>query len=84
MHCFHSMVLCKLVAGMKVGSLVRYIPSPSATFKWQQYTDAFKALPGIILREVEAKGTTTRRFEIRWHDGEISEEWISYLEPYEV
>ena len=69
---------------MRVGDLVRYIPSPSATFKWEQYTDAFKSLPGIILREVEAKGTITRRFEIRWHDGQISEEWISYLEPYEV
>ena len=69
---------------MRVGDLVKYIPSPSATFKWEQYTDAFKSLPGIILREVEAKGTTTRRFEIRWNDGNISEEWISYLEPYEV
>ena len=69
---------------MKAGDLVKYIPSPSATFKWEKYTDAFKSLPGIILREVEAKGTTTRRFEIRWNDGEISEEWISYLELYEV
>ena len=68
---------------MKAGDLVKYIPSPSATFKWEKYTDAFKSLPGIILREVEAKGTTTRRFEIRWNDGEISEEWISYLEIFE-
>tara|TARA_B100000287_G_C20623496_1_gene776849 strand:+ start:423 stop:629 length:207 start_codon:yes stop_codon:yes gene_type:complete len=68
---------------MKVGDLVKYIPSPSATFKWEKYTDAFKSLPGIILREVEAKGTTTRRFEIRWNDGKISEEWISYLEIFE-
>ena len=67
---------------MKVGDLVKYIPSPSATFKWERYTDAFKALPGVILREVEARGVATRRFEIRWHDGEISEEWISYLEPF--
>jgi len=29
------------------------------------------------------KGTTTRRFEIRWHDGKISEEWVSYLEPFD-
>ncbi len=28
-----------------------------------------KVVPGVILREVETKGTTTRRFEIRWHDG---------------
>lgn len=69
---------------MRIGDLVRYIPSPSATFKWENYTDAFKSVPGIILREVPAKGTTTRRFEIRWHDGQISEEWISYLELYEV
>ena len=68
---------------MKAGDLVKYIPSPSATFKWEKYTDAFKSLPGIILREVEAKGTTTRRFEIRWNNGEISEEWISYLEIFE-
>jgi len=68
---------------MKAGDLVKYIPSPSATFKWEKYTDAFKSLPGIILREVEAKGTTTRRFEIRWNDGQISEEWISYLEIFE-
>lgn len=68
---------------MKVGDLVKYIPSPSATFKWEKYTDAFKVVPGVILRELETKGTTTRRFEIRWHDGEISEEWISYLEFYE-
>jgi hypothetical protein len=67
---------------MKTGDLVQYIPSPSATFKWERYTDAFKVLPGVILREVKAKGTTTRRFEIRWHDGQVSEEWISYLEVY--
>ena len=68
---------------VKVGDLVKYIPSPSATFKWEKYTDAFKSVPGVILREVEAKGTTTRRFEIRWHDGQISEEWITYLEIFE-
>ena len=68
---------------IRVGDLVKYIPSPSATFKWERYTDAFKSLPGVILREVKAKGTTTRRFEIRWHDGQISEEWISYLEPFD-
>ena len=69
---------------MKIGDLVKYTPSPSVTFKWERYTDVYKSLPGIILREVKAKGTTTRRFEIRWHDGQISEEWISYLEKYEV
>jgi|TARA_E500000331_G_scaffold329353_1_gene349896 hypothetical protein len=68
---------------MKIGDLVKYIPSPSATFKWERYSDAFKVVPGVILREMQTKGTTTRRFEIRWHDGQISEEWISYLELYE-
>ena len=69
---------------ISVGDLVRYVPSPSAAFKWEEYTDAYKSIPGIIMREVSAKGTTTRRFEIRWHDGRLSEEWISYLEPYNV
>ena len=69
---------------MKIGDLVIYIPSPSATFKWEKYKEAFKSLPGVILRVVDAKGTTTRRFEIRWHDGDITEEWISHLEKYEV
>tara|TARA_B100000287_G_C20313107_1_gene654678 strand:+ start:377 stop:583 length:207 start_codon:yes stop_codon:yes gene_type:complete len=68
---------------MKIGDLVKYIPSPSATFKWEKYTDAFKSLPGVILREINEKGTTTRRFEIRWNDGRVSQEWISYLEKYE-
>jgi len=69
---------------MKIGDLVKYIPSPSAAlFKWQKYMDSHKSLPGIILQEVDAKGTTTRRFEIRWHDGQLSEEWISYLEPFD-
>jgi len=68
---------------IRVGDLVKYIPSPSATFKWERYTDAYKALPGVILREVKARGITTRRFEIRWHDGQLSEEWMSYLEPFD-
>tara|TARA_B100000886_G_C20345660_1_gene458582 strand:+ start:502 stop:708 length:207 start_codon:yes stop_codon:yes gene_type:complete len=67
---------------MKVGDLVKYIPSPSATFKWEMYSEALKVVPGVILCEVKTVGTTTRRFKIRWHDGEISEEWISYLEIY--
>lgn len=68
---------------MKAGDLVKYIPSPSASFRWERYTDAFKSLPGVILKEINEKGTTTRRFQIRWNDGQISEEWISYLEKYE-
>lgn len=69
---------------MRPGDLVSYIPSPSSTFKWEKYRDRSKATPGVILRKVKVKGTTTRMFEIRWHDGEISEEWITYLEPYGV
>jgi len=42
-----------------------------------------KAMPGIILRELNEKGTTTRRFEIRWHDGDITEEWISFLKLFD-
>ena len=68
---------------MKVGDLVNYIPSPSATFRWEKYTDAFKSLPGVVLKEIDEKGTTTRCFEIRWNDGQVSQEWISYLEKYE-
>ena len=69
---------------IEVGSLVKYVPSPSAVFKWEKYNEAMKSEPGVIIREVPAKGTTTRRFEIRWHDGKISEEWISHLEIYSV
>jgi len=68
---------------IRVGSLVRYIPSPSATFRWEEYSSAFKANPGVILCELDKVGTTTRRFKIRWNDGEVPEEWISYLEKYE-
>lgn len=67
---------------MKSGDLVRYVPSPSSTFKWEKYRDRHKATPGIILRELDVRGTHTRRFEIRWHDGQVSEEWMTYLESY--
>lgn len=67
---------------MKIGDLVQYIPSPSATFKWETYQQNFKHSPGVIINQVESKGVATRRFEVRWHDGQVSEEWISYLEPY--
>jgi len=67
---------------MKIGDLVQYIPSPSNTFKWETYRHNFKPSPGIIVSQVDSKGVATRRFEIRWHDGQVSEEWISYLEPY--
>ena len=68
---------------IKVGVLVRHTPSASAHFRWQTYQSR-KMAPGLVLREIQERGTTTRRFEIRWHDGEITQEWISYLEPYEV
>tara|TARA_B100001094_G_C18062695_1_gene735871 strand:- start:738 stop:950 length:213 start_codon:yes stop_codon:yes gene_type:complete len=69
---------------IKIGSIVKYIPSPSALFKWKTYI--FKdgrTAPGVVLREIDEKGTTTRRFEIRWQNGKVTEEWISYLEVYE-
>ena len=69
---------------MKPGDLVTYVPSASSTFKWEKYRDRHKSAPGVIIESVKVKGTTTRRFKIRWHDGEVSEEWITYLEPYGV
>lgn len=69
---------------MKPGDLVKYIPSPSHTFKWERYVDNFKVAPGIVVKQVDSRGVATRRFEVRWHDGQVSEEWISYLEPFRV
>ena len=68
---------------IKVGSLVEYIPSPSSVFKWEEYVKVDGRDPGIVLREIDEKGTTTRRFEVRWQNGKITEEWISYLEIFE-
>jgi hypothetical protein len=68
---------------IKVGSLVKYIPSPSSTFKWEEYVKVDGRDPGIVLREIDEKGTTTRRFAVRWQNGKITEEWISYLEVFE-
>ena len=67
---------------IKVGSLVKYIPSPSSTFKWEEYVKVDGRDPGIVLREIREKGTTTRRFEVRWQNGKVTEEWISYLEIF--
>jgi len=69
---------------IKVGSLVKYMPSPSSVFKWKTYIfkEGRKA-PGLVLREIIEKGTTTRRFEIRWQSGKVTEEWVSYLEIFE-
>ena len=68
---------------IKVGSLVKYIPSPSSTFKCEEYVKVDGRDPGIVLREIDEKGTTTRRFEVRWQNGKVTEEWISYLEVFE-
>ena len=69
---------------IKVGSLVKYIPSPSSLFRWKTYIFKYgNKAPGLILREIDEKGTTTRRFEVRWQNGKITEEWISYLEVFE-
>ena len=69
---------------MKPGDLVKYIPSPSHTFKLERFVDNYKVAPGIVVKQVDSRGVATRRFEVRWHDGQISEEWISYLEPFSV
>ena len=66
---------------MKTGDLVKYIPSPSATFKWEKQMNAETRNPGIIMREVESKGVATKRFQVRWHNGKITDEWASSLEP---
>ena len=68
---------------IRVGSLVKYIPSASATFKWEEYVKTDGRDPGIVLREIDEKGTTTRRFEVRWQNGKVTEEWISFLEVFE-
>lgn len=68
---------------MKIGDLVIYIPSPSSLFKWKAWARPFLAVsPGIIIEEMDEKGTTTRRFKVRWHNGNVTEEWITYLETY--
>tara|TARA_B100001094_G_scaffold141587_1_gene137226 strand:- start:1861 stop:2073 length:213 start_codon:yes stop_codon:yes gene_type:complete len=69
---------------VKVGSIVKYVPSPSALFKWKTYIfKGGRTSPGIVMREIDEKGTTTRRFEVRWQNGKITEEWITYLEIFE-
>ena len=68
---------------MKVGDLVKFIPDPSAVFKWEKYRDAdLRASPGIILEQVDNPLSHTRRFVIRWNSGVVTEEWITYLENY--
>ena len=69
---------------MKIGDLVKYIPSPSSTFKWESYGKDTREEPGIIIKNAPERGVATRRFEIRWHDGAVTTEWISYLEPFDV
>jgi hypothetical protein len=69
---------------IRIGSIVKYIPSPSSLFKWKTYIfKEGRKPPGIVLREIDEKGTTTRRFEVRWQNGKVTEEWISYLEVFE-
>jgi hypothetical protein len=71
--------------GFVVGALVKYIPSPSALFKWEKHNKSHSRLePGIILRELGkpfSVGISSRRFEICWHGGHVTKEWINYLEP---
>tara|TARA_Y100000114_G_scaffold3245_1_gene2688 strand:- start:229 stop:450 length:222 start_codon:yes stop_codon:yes gene_type:complete len=69
---------------MKIGDLVKFVPDPSAVFKWEKYRDADQRLaPGIILEQVENSLSHTRRFVVRWNTGVVTEEWITYLENYD-
>ena len=65
---------------MKLGDLVRYVHNPTPRFKWRSVH--IKQGPGILIEQVETKGTQSQRFKIRWHGGEITEEWAAYLVPY--
>lgn len=69
------------------GDLVKYIPSPSSIFKWEKYVETTKRKdPGIVVRELGkpfSEGLISRRFEICWHGGQVTEEWISHLEPFD-
>lgn len=68
---------------MKAGDLVRYVPSPSALFKWEKMKqNSEKSSPGVILRELGepfSRGTTSRRFVVAWNSGAVTEEWVSHL-----
>ena len=66
---------------MKTGDLVKYIPTTSTTFKWETYINTESRNPGIIIKEVDRGAIATRRFLVRWHNGKVTEEWASYLEP---
>ena len=69
---------------MKIGDLVKFVPDPSAVFKWEKYRDADqRSAPGIILEQVENTLSHTRRFVVRWNTGIVTEEWITYLENYD-
>jgi hypothetical protein len=69
---------------MKVGDLVRYVPAVSSKYKWEQFKGTGeRPAPGILIKENERKGTTTRNFAVRWHNGSVSDEWITFLKPYD-
>ncbi len=67
---------------MKIGDLVVYVQNPAPRYKWRQMA-YLKKSPGILIEEINMKGTQSRRFKIRWNSGNVSEEWAAYLVPYE-
>lgn len=68
---------------MKVGDLVKYVNGVEGRYLWHQHKIVdLKTAPAIIIGEINERGTTTRRFTVRWHSGIITDEWISYLELY--
>lgn len=69
-------------SNLKIGDLVSYVQNPAPRYKWRQA--ALKKSPGILIKEVDVSGTQSRRFKIRWHAGNITEEWAAYLVPYET
>ena len=69
-------------SNLKIGDLVTYVQNPAPRYKWRQAP--LKKSPGILIEEVNVKGTQSRRFKIRWHAGNITEEWGAYLVPYET
>jgi len=65
---------------MKIGDLVKYVRNPAPRYKWRAVH--LKRSPGILIEQVEAKGTQSQRFKICWCGGKITEEWAAHLVPY--
>ena len=69
---------------IKVGCLVRYVPDPSALFKWEGRLKINSRLePGIVIEQLEYTTSHTRRYKVRWHGGVVTDEWVTHLVKYE-